>query len=89
MITSSGGFFSRQAFRGNTIDGLSEASAAVEGIIESDPAHTPGPTPEPTPTTQADISGLVAVVGQYAQRVRLLTWAVVAIVIVLVLKEVD
>ena len=86
MITSNGGYFSRQAFKAAN-NNLKEASETVESIITSEPA--PEPTPGPTSTAQADVAGVVAVVGQYARRVRLLTWAVVAMAIVLIMKEVD
>lgn len=65
------------------IDDVDEAAAAVEEIVETtDPVPTeqqPGPAPD---------LALAQLVGQYARRVRLLTWAVVAIAIMIVLKEV-
>lgn len=67
------------------IDDIEEVETAVEEIVET---ATPGEdVPEPQ-TDNADSLALAQLVGQYARRVRLLTWAVMAIAIVLVLKEV-
>lgn len=86
MITSTGGFFVRQAFgKQPTVDNLAEASEAVESILESAPEPTPEPTPAPTP--DAATPAMAALVAQYIDRVRLLTWVVVLMAIVLVAKE--
>lgn len=64
------------------IDDINEAAAAVEEIVE-----TTDPVPTEQQTEPAPDLALAQLVGQYARRVRLLTWAVVAIAIMLVLKE--
>lgn len=64
------------------IDDIDEAAAAVEEIVE-----TTDPVPTEQQTEPAPDLALAQLVGQYARRVRLLTWAVVAIAIMLVLKE--
>lgn len=63
------------------IDDIEEVEAAVSEIVETD---TTGDEP-----AQAPNLALVQLVGQYARRVRLLTWAVVAMAALLVLKELD
>lgn len=81
MITQSGCF-------GNhydpPIDDLEEAREAVADIIGSDTVENPAPC------VQDPSSALAAaqVIGLTVRRVRLLTWAVVAIAVYIVLKEI-
>ena len=65
------------------IDDLDEARSAVNDIIENAPEAA---QEEPSQGAAPDLAAL-QVVGQYVRRVRLLTWAVVAIAVYLVLKE--
>lgn len=78
MITNSGCFGGGKTT--DPIDDLNEASEAVTDIINS--ADSPATADA---TAVADMANLL---GEYAKRLRLLTWAVVAIVVVLVIKEV-
>lgn len=81
MITQSG-CFSHTKY--DPIDSVEEAGAAVEEIIETD-------TLVPTATdedAEANVIGAAQLLGEYLRRVRILTWAVVAITLYLVLKEV-
>lgn len=64
------------------IDNIEEAKEALEGIVSTDTAEEP--TSEEAPSL-----ALAQLVGQYARRVRLLTWAVIAIVVVLIIREVE
>lgn len=66
------------------IDDIEEVVGAVDDIVET---ATPS-ADEPSAGISPNMA-LAQLVGQYARRVRLLTWAVVAIVVVLVLKEVN
>lgn len=88
MITSTGGFFGRQAFgKQPTVDNLKEASETVESIITSEPATEATPSEDGTA-----VEAMYQFSLHYAsleKRIRLLTWAVVAIAIVLVLREAD
>ena len=64
------------------INHIDEVDAAVEEIIETVEPGTEqpaGPAPD---------FALAQLIGQYIERVRLLTWAVAIIVIVLVVREV-
>lgn len=67
----------------NPIDDIREAEAAVTDIVAD------AGTPE-TPVTEYDLAtanAMAGIVGEYVRRVRLLTYAVVAIALYLVLKE--
>lgn len=64
------------------IDDIQDAAAAVNDIVS-------GEDPAPADTSAETLASVAAVVGEYTRRVRLLTWAVVIIALVLVLKEVD
>lgn len=67
------------------IDTVEEASAVVEGLQEDIPmAADPDVVGQQYMLT---IQQLANVAGEYARRIRLLTWAVVAIVVYLLLKE--
>lgn len=79
MMTNSGCFGGGKA--ADPIDDLEEASETVTDILNSE--NTPAAAADTTAV--ADVANLL---GEYARRVRLLTWAVVAIVVVLVIKEV-
>ena len=81
MITQSGCFGSTKPVN-DTIDNLKEASQVVDNI-------TGQPVVETDPSTAQAAADVAALLGQYARRLRLLTWAVVAVVVVLVLREVD
>lgn len=65
------------------IDDIREAAKAVDDIIVSDPETVPQ---EPPQESAPDL-GAARLLGQYVRRVRLLTWAVVAIAAYIVLKE--
>jgi hypothetical protein len=81
MITQSG-CFGTKAYN-PPIDDLEEAAQAVEEIIGSDHETVPS---EPSQESAPDLEAAQLLV-QYMRRVRLLTWAVVAIAAYLVLKE--
>lgn len=67
------------------IDTVEEASAVVEGLQEDVPmAADPEVVGQEYMLT---IQQLATVAGEYARRIRLLTWAVVAIVVYLVLTN--
>lgn len=83
MITRSG-CFGTKAYD-PPIDDLREAAQAVDDIIGSDPETVPE---EPSQESAPDL-GAAQLLGQYVRRVRLLTWAVVAIAAYLVLKELE
>lgn len=81
MITQSG-CFGTKAYN-PPIDDLKEAAQALKDIIGSDPETVPSePAQESAPDMEA-----AQLLGQYVRRVRLLTWAVVAIAAYLVLNE--
>lgn len=81
MITQSG-CFGTKAYN-PPIDDLKEAAQALKDIIGSDPETVPSePAQESAPDMEA-----AQLLGQYMRRVRLLTWAVVAIAAYLVLNE--
>ena len=79
MITQSGCFGSNKPAA--VIDDINEAAAAVSAIAGTTPVENG------TATAQA-AADVAALLGQYARRLRLLTWAVVAIAVVLVMREV-
>lgn len=81
MITQSG-CFGRSA-TANPIDDIHEAAEALGDIVVS--------TAQPSgmAATNAAVPSVTALLNQYIRRVRLLTWAVVAIVVVMVMREVD
>lgn len=82
MITQSG-CFGKQSYD-PPIDDLNEAREAVADIIDSDTVENPAPcVQDPSASLAA-----AQVIGMTVRRVRLLTWAVVAIAVYLVLKEV-
>lgn len=81
MIGVSGCFGSRA--KQNPIDDIDEAAQAVADI--EDTPQAPAADPEPNAATPA----LAMLVGQYARRVLLLTWAVVIMAIVMIMREVD
>ena len=64
------------------IDDIEEVAVAVDEIENTD-------TPQSDTPSQAPSLALAQLVEQYARRVRLLTWAVIAIVVVLVIREVE
>lgn len=64
------------------IDDIEEVAVAVDEIENTD-------TPQSDTSSQAPSLALAQLVEQYARRVRLLTWAVIAIVVVLVIREVE
>ncbi len=81
MIGVSGCFGSRA--KQNPIDDIDEARKAVADIIGSDTVENPAPcVQDPSASLAA-----AQVIGLTVRRVRLLTWAVVAIAVYLVLKE--
>lgn len=80
MITQSGCFGTSRT--PDPIDDINEAAEAMEGIIDS--ANQQTPTENPGAAMPA-----LALVGQYARRVRLLTWAVVIMAVVIVMREID
>lgn len=80
MITQSGCFGSHYD---PPIDDLNEAREAVADIIGS--ATTENPVPSAQDPSALAVAHVLALT---ARRVRLLTWAVVAIAVYLVLKEV-
>ena len=82
MITQSG-CFGAKAYD-PPIDDLKEAAQALKDITGGDPETVPS---EPYQESAPDL-GAAQLLGQYMRRVRLLTWAVVAIAAYLVLKEV-
>jgi len=83
MSGVSGCFGSRM--NNDPIDDVEEVSATVDDIVETMPEDT---TPsEVGQEYLLTIQQLANVAGEYARRIRLLTWAVVAIVVYLVLKE--
>lgn len=63
------------------IDDIAEAAEAMAGIIDSADQQTPTVNPG------AAMPALAALVGQYARCVRMLTWAVALMAIVLVAKD--
>ena len=66
------------------VDDIEEAAAAVEEIVDTDVTVPTEPQPEQAPDLE-----MAQLVGQFVRRVRLLTWAVVAMAFLLVLKEFD
>lgn len=81
MITQSGCF--GQSRTPDPIDDINEAAEAMSGIIDSANQQTPTETPG------AAMPALAVLMGQYARRVRLLTWAVVIMAVVIVMREID
>ena len=63
------------------IDDIKEVETAVDEIVETE---TPSDT---DPQAEAPNLALAQLVGQYVRRVRLLTWAVIVMAAVLVIKE--
>ena len=77
------GCFGGMSKANDPIDDIDEAAVAVEEIVNTDsPADVAA-------SEQAPSLALAQLVGQYARRVRLLTWAVVAIVVVMIMREVE
>lgn len=66
------------------IDGLNEAAAVVDDIQQGQGDGSTTPVGEDYLLT---VQSLTQVASEYARRIRLLTWTVVAIVVYLVLKE--
>ena len=81
MITQSG-CFGGGSPEYNQIDDLGEARVAVDEIVE-----TAAPSTEQSASATAATLQAVRVLFDTANRVRLLTWAVVAIVAYLIVKE--
>lgn len=82
MITQSGCFGGSQ-IEYEQIDTAAEAAAVVDDLQQME---------QPAPDAIGEqylvtVQGLARVATEYARRMRLLTWAVVAIVVYLVLKE--
>ena len=82
MMKTQSGCFGGKAYE-PPIDDIREAAKAVDDIIVSDPETVPK---EPSQESAPDL-GAAKLLGQYVRRVRLLTWAVVAIAVYIVLKE--
>lgn len=79
MITQSGCFgLSRTP---DPIDDINEAAEAMGDIIDSANQQSP------MEATGAAMPALAVLIGQYVNRVRLLTWAVVIMAVVIVVKE--
>lgn len=68
------------------IDDIEEVNEVVGDIADTDPTDSPTPS-EVGQEYMLTIQQLGAVASEYARRVRLLTWAVVAIVVYLVLTN--
>ncbi len=66
--------------RDNAIDDISEVEAAVDDILNSQSV-------EESDGEQAPDATMVLIIREYLHRIRILTWAVVVIAIVLILKE--
>lgn len=81
MITQSGCF--GHSATADPIDDINEAAEALGDIMGS------SGQPSGTAATDAAAPAMAALIEQYVRRVRLLTWAVVAIAVVLVMKEVS
>lgn len=79
-MTTQSGCFGTARTADEVIDDLEEVSSVVDDITTKD---TGG---DDTASAQAAFDAS-KIIGQYVRRVRILTWAVVAIAIVLVLKE--
>lgn len=79
MITQSGCFGGGNPSSA-PIDDLKEASQMVDDIVSSARQSS-------SASNQAAIAGVTMLLGQYARRIRLLTYAVLAIAAVLVIKE--
>lgn len=69
------------------IDDIGEAAAAVDEILDSAMVQPTDP-PESEPEGPAPDLATAQLVGQYLRRLRLLTWAVVAIVVYLALMDI-
>lgn len=83
MITTNSGCFAsnRQA---DQIDDIKEAAEALQDIENSDSTETSqGETP-----VDAVLPQLAAVMRQYANRLRVLTWAFIALAVYVFVKEV-
>jgi hypothetical protein len=80
MITQSG-CFGGSSTSYNPIDTAAEAAAVVDELQNQQPSGDIGEQ------NMLAVQQLANVAGEYARRIRLLTWAVVAIVVYLVLKE--
>lgn len=80
MITQSGCF--GKGTDPDPIDDINEAAEALGDIM--------GTATQPTGTSATDAAApaVAALLNQYMQRVRLLTWAVIAMAVVLVVREV-
>ena len=63
------------------IDDINEVGAAVDSIIETQADDTAGP--------QSVDAASVLILKEYVRRVRLLTWAVGIIALVLIIKEAE
>lgn len=81
MIGVSGCFGRRNG--PDPIDDLAEAADTVNDIM----GDAPEADPQGQPQGQGPDLAAAQVLGQYVRRVRLLTWAVVAVAIYLVMKE--
>lgn len=64
------------------IDDINEVGAAVDDIMSTQPGTDDG-------SQQAPDDAVMLILQEYARRVRLLTWAVGIIALVLILKEVE
>lgn len=67
------------------IDDIGEAGAAVADIIAGDTVEQPGETVSPVASADPAARLLLATM----RRVRVLTWAVMALVAYIVIKEID
>ena len=81
MITQSGCF--GRCATADPIDDIHEAADALGDILGTSGQQGT------TAANDAAVPTMAALLDQYVRRVRLLTWAVVAIAVVLVMKEVD
>lgn len=81
MITQSGCFGTSRT--PDPIDDIDEAAEAMVDIVDS--ANQQNPTENPG----AAMPALAVLMGQYAKRVRLLTWAVVIMAVVIVWREIE
>lgn len=81
MITTNSGCFAsnRQA---DPIDNIEEAATALNDIETSSSATSQGETP-----VDAVLHQIVAVMEQYAHRLRVLTWAFIALAVYVFIKE--
>ena len=83
MITSASGLFGSKQPANDTIDNAAEVSAAVDAIIEDAVATNDDTAADPA-------TAALMLAQHYAfmeRRVKMLTWAVVALAAVVLLKE--